>query len=97
MPARFANIETECEKIGRFGKIKFAAKDLMGTAVSGSGEVYRVSYERGFCEFGLTGTAKLQILTMIFKSLISDWQMILDTQASRNVLNVIELKALAQC
>jgi hypothetical protein len=26
MPTRFANIETECERRGRFGKIKFAAK-----------------------------------------------------------------------
>jgi hypothetical protein len=33
---------------------------------------------------------------MIFKSLISDWQMIPDTQASRDVFNVIELKALTQ-
>jgi hypothetical protein len=33
---------------------------------------------------------------MIFKSLISNWPMILDTQASRDVFNVIELKALTQ-
>jgi hypothetical protein len=33
---------------------------------------------------------------MVFKSLISDWQMILDTEASRDAFNVIELKALTE-
>jgi hypothetical protein len=45
---------TECERRGRFAKIKFAARDMIGTAVSDREEVYRVRYERGFCEFGLT-------------------------------------------
>jgi hypothetical protein len=50
-PTRFANLEVECERRGRFGKIKLAAGNMMGTGVLESEEVYRVRYHRGFCEF----------------------------------------------
>jgi hypothetical protein len=96
MPTRFANVQVERERRGRFGKIKFAAGNMMGTAVSGSAEVYRVRNHRGFCEFGITGATTLQISTMIFKALIPDWQMIIDSKASRDVFNVMELSTLTQ-
>jgi hypothetical protein len=84
MPTRVANLEVEFERRGRLGKIKFAARDRMGTAVSGSEKVYRVRYHRGFFEFGITGMRTLQILTLIF------------TKASRNIFNIIELSLPAQ-
>jgi hypothetical protein len=96
MYTRFANIDSECERRERFGKIKFTPRTMMGTAVSRSEEVYRVRYHEGICEFGITGKCTLQILTLIFKAVIPDWQMIIDTKASRDVFNVMELSTFTQ-
>jgi hypothetical protein len=67
-----------------------------GTEVSGSEDVYRVRYRIGFCEFGMTRMGTVQILALIFKSLIPDWPMIIDAKAIRDVFNVIELSAMTQ-
>jgi hypothetical protein len=54
----------------RFWRIQFIMVDPMGASAEGSREVFRVRYERGFCEFGLTGKYTLGLLTLIFKMLI---------------------------
>jgi hypothetical protein len=81
---------------GRFGRILVSPPEIMGIAVSGSEEISRIRYLKGFCGFGLTGKWKMGILTLIFKSLIQDLPMILDFKDSRNLTNVIELPALTQ-
>jgi hypothetical protein len=94
MPARFQKVEAICERKGGFGKVKFTAANMMGTAVSGSEEVFRIRYDKGFCEFGFIGKCKMAILAFIFKSLIPDWLVIIVFSASRNVSDVVELPAL---
>jgi hypothetical protein len=68
----------------------------MGTAVSGSQELFRVKYNRSFVEFGVTGKYTIGLLTQIFKARVPAWHMILQARASRDVMNVIERRALAE-
>jgi hypothetical protein len=83
MPARFQNVEAICERKGRFGKVKFTPTNVMGTAISGRQEVFR------------SGRRTMAILTLIFKSLIPDWPVIIGFSTSMDVSNVVELSAVA--
>jgi hypothetical protein len=73
-----------------------APREVIGTAVSGSQEHFRVKYSRGYAEFGVTGKYTVGLLTQIFKARIPGWHMILETRASRDVMNVIEIGTLTE-
>jgi hypothetical protein len=64
---------------------------MMGTAVSGNEEIFRIRYLKGSYEFGLTGKYTMSLLTIIFKTLVPDWPIILDFKAARGVTNIIEM------
>jgi hypothetical protein len=56
--------------------------------------VFRITHAEGFCDFGFTGKTTMEILTLIFKTLVPDWPVILDFKAIRDVSNVIEIPML---
>jgi hypothetical protein len=62
----------------------------------GSQEHFRVKYNRGFVEFGVTGKYTIGLLTQIFKARVPTWHMVLEARASRDAMNVIEIRALAE-
>jgi hypothetical protein len=94
MPARYEDLDVVCDRKGRFSRFRFARINLIGTPVSGSEEEFRIRYNKGFYEFGFTGTCTMPILTMIFKILTPDWLVIIDLRASRDASNVFELPTL---
>jgi hypothetical protein len=70
VPAGSGNTETICDRKGRFGGIGFTPANMMRTAVSGSEEMFRITYNKWFCEFDFTGKCTMGTLTMIFKTLV---------------------------
>jgi hypothetical protein len=96
MPTTMEQVNAECSRQGWTGKIKFTPREVMGTAVSGSQEHFRVKYNRGFVEFGVTGKYTIGLLTQIFKARVPAWNMILEARASRDAMNVIEIRALTE-
>jgi hypothetical protein len=67
---------------------------MMGMAVGAREEVFRINCPKGFCEFCFTGACTIASLTLIFKTLVPYWPMIIDFKASGDVSNVVELPAL---
>jgi hypothetical protein len=78
-------MEAISDRKGRYGRVRFALANMMGTAISGNDQVIHITSDKGFCEFGYTGMVTIRILTMIFKSLIPDWPIILDFRASKDI------------
>jgi hypothetical protein len=96
MPITMEQVDAECTRRGRTGRVKFTPMEVMGTAVRGRQEHFRVKYSRGFVEFGVTGKYTIGLLTQIFKARVPAWHMILEARASRDVMNVIEIRALVE-
>jgi hypothetical protein len=96
VPITKEQVDTVCDRRGRIGRIKFTPRDVMGTAASGSREHFRVTYNRGYAEFWITGKYTTSLLTPIFKARVPDWQLILAARASRDVMNVIEIGTLTE-
>jgi hypothetical protein len=80
--------------IGGFGIIRFLPADMTGIAVNGSEERFMIMLERGSCEFGLTRVKTMRLLTLMFKSLIRDWHIISDMNASRDMRDPITIYTL---
>jgi hypothetical protein len=90
MPLVYQDFDTDCDRKGRFGRIRFIPQDVMGTTISGSEEVFRIRYIKGLCEFSLTGTYTMRLLTLSFKTLAADWQIIVAPNASRDATTIVE-------
>jgi hypothetical protein len=97
IPLACQNLNTECDRKGRTGRIRFTPRDVMGTELNGSEETFRIKYVKGFCEFGVTGTYTVNFLTLIIKWLIPDWSIILDAREGRDITNVIEFATPKGC
>jgi hypothetical protein len=97
MPIRFGNMDTKCHMEGRAGRIEFIPRNMMGTAVSGSEEIFKVCYTRRFCRFGITGVCTMRSLTLIFRTLIPDWQIIPAGTGMIDVIDGIEIDVINQC
>jgi hypothetical protein len=76
-PVRFGKMDTQCERERKVGKIRFIARNMMGTEVSGREETSKINYAGEFCRFRITGTYTMMRLTLVFKTLIPDWQIII--------------------
>jgi hypothetical protein len=96
IPWACENLDTEFHRKWKAGRIRFIPQGVMVTAVGGSEKVFRVKHDRGFCEFGISGTCTVNLLTMIFKVLVPEWHIILEATAGRDVTNVIELLTLTE-
>jgi hypothetical protein len=94
MPPQFQGLDMECGRKGRFGRIRFILQDVIGMAIGGSEEIFRIRYVKVFCEFEATGVCTMGFLTLIFKTLIPDWHMTIEPKVTRDVTNVTELSTL---
>jgi hypothetical protein len=97
MPIPFQGIDSECDRNGRSGRIRFIPGEMMGTEVSGGEDIFRIRYLKGFCEFAFTGKCTIGLLTVIFKTLVRGSPTISDFKALRDVTNVIEMQTLIEC
>jgi hypothetical protein len=91
-PCSFKNLA----EFGRLGRIRFIPRDVMSTTISGSEEILRIRYLKGFCEFCLTAIYTTGLLKLILRTLIQDWPIIIDARARRDVTNVFELPTLTE-
>jgi hypothetical protein len=90
IPVRYRDIDVERDRKRRDGGMRFIPQDIMGTAIGGSEEIFRIRYNKGFCEFGITGAHTMRLVALIFKALVPHWHVIVRPFAGRDVTNVIE-------
>jgi hypothetical protein len=90
MPVSFGDMDTQCEREEQVGKTRFIPWNMMRTAVSGSEETFKIRCSGGFRRFGIT------LLTLVFRTLILGWQIILSGAGTRDASSEIEMATLTQ-